>query len=182
MSVLLKSSIRKEKIAARNALTDSVRTELSAQIVTRLKSYLTGGRIAFYHPLKSEADVFPLMKSYGICLPAVVSGSRILEFRKYATGQELEESSYGTMQPGMDAEVVLPDIVVVPLVAFDRRGFRVGYGGGFYDATLETLRTKQNITAIGIAFSMQEVPQVPAEAHDSKLDMVITEKEIIACT
>ncbi len=83
--------------------------------------------------------------------------------------------------PLASAPEVEPDVLLVPLLAFDKAGYRLGYGGGFYDATLAMLRAKKTITAIGVAYSGQEVADVPHEAHDMKLDYVMTEKGIVKC-
>lgn len=181
MNSPLKASIRKEKITLRQEMPEAQRTEFSERICERIKPHLEkdSGAIALYHPVRAEVDIFSYCSDGNICLPAVTSGSRVLVFRKISRGQKLEASVYGTLQPDATCTACLPDVVIVPTVAFDRRGFRIGYGGGYYDATLTDLRSRKNITAIGVAFSMQEIPEVPAEAFDSRLNLIITEKEIL---
>lgn len=86
---------------------------------------------------------------------------------------------YGTEQPNEKYEAVLPDVLLLPLLAFDRRGGRLGYGGGFYDRTVAELRAKTNPVVVGVAFSDQEIQEVPLENTDEKLNFILTEKEII---
>lgn len=94
-------------------------------------------------------------------------------------GQHLEKNCHDVMQPMESAAECQPDIIIVPLVAFDRKGFRIGYGGGYYDTTLAVLHKQRKITTIGAAFSFQETSAVPVEPFDAKLDIIVTEKEII---
>jgi len=93
----------------------------------------------------------------------------------------LPRGQWGIREPRPDAPEVFPDIVIVPLAAFDRRGYRIGYGAGYYDLTLTKLRAMKPITALGLAYAMQEIATVPALAHDAQLDFVLTEHELIDC-
>ena len=85
----------------------------------------------------------------------------------------------GLREPEPEADEVAPDILLVPLLAFDRTGGRIGYGGGYYDRTIAALRAKKRVIAVGIAFAAQEVAQVPVGAGDARLDLVLTEREVI---
>jgi 5-formyltetrahydrofolate cyclo-ligase len=114
-------------------------------------------------------------------LPVVMGQGLPLLFRKWGPRDLLIEGPYGIMEPSSRLPEVLPDIVFVPLAAFDRRGHRIGYGAGYYDRTLQALRASKAILAIGVAFSVQEVEAIPEDRHDERLDYVITEKEFIAC-
>lgn len=132
----------------------------------------------------SEVDVGPLMDrllgaSIDICLPAVVGTARPLVFRRWRPGDPLVEESFGTRAPGPDAEEVEPDFLIVPMLAFDRAGFRLGYGGGFYDRSLAALRQKQPVLAVGVAFAGQEMAYVPHDDLDQPLDWIVTEREAI---
>ena len=98
----------------------------------------------------------------------------------YQFGDASKSGQWGIREPMPEAPEVKPDILLVPLVCFDRSGQRVGYGAGYYDRTIAALRALKKVTTIGIAFAMQEIPQVPATEHDQRLDFVLTEKEIIA--
>lgn len=138
------------------------------------------GVVAGYWPMADEIDPRPLMARLagagaGLALPVVVGPGRALEFRVWAPGQVLEPGPHGTCHPPVSAPVVRPDLVLVPLLAFDQRGMRLGYGGGFYDRTLERLRGQGGVVAVGVAFAVQQVARVPGDVHDQALDMVLTE-------
>lgn len=126
--------------------------------------------IAGYHPLEGEIDVLPIINA----LPIVEENSRVLRFASWRQGDALTRGEFGIMQPAR-ARVITPDIVLIPLLVFDRRGNRLGQGGGYYDATLANLRENGDILAIGVAHAQQAcIFPLPCEAHDQKLDMVIT--------
>ena len=137
-----------------------------------------GRRIAGYWPLPSEADPRPALRTHGgpWCLPVVVGRGKPLIFRDWRPGALLVPGPFGVQEPA--GAVCTPEVVVVPLLAFDRRGHRLGYGGGFYDRTLAGLVPRP--LAIGFAFSMQEVAAVPTDDTDAPLDLVVTEAEVIA--
>ena len=139
-----------------------------------------GGSIAGYKPVGSEADVWPLMERLDgrgvVCgLPVVQSRSTPLQFRRWRAGDALVPGLHNTLQPGVEAETVRPDVVLTPLLAFDATGYRLGQGGGYYDRTLAALRRSGNVMVIGIALSAQEVEAVPRSGHDEPLDGVATE-------
>ena len=94
-------------------------------------------------------------------------------------GQTLNQGVWGIREPKDDAPEVDPDFLIVPLAAFDRRGNRIGYGAGYYDMTINRLRSLKPITAIGIGYAAQEVPEVPTTARDARLDLVLTERDVI---
>jgi len=102
-----------------------------------------------------------------------------LQFRRYDTGDPLPTSAFGLEEPPATAEAVDPDVVLTPLLAFDRQRYRLGYGGGYYDRSLTGLRQRQEVTAIGVGFACQEVPEVPRGAHDAQLDKVVTEIQVL---
>lgn len=140
--------------------------------------------VAGYWPIKSEMDVRPalvLLHRVGCIttLPEVVDKSRPLRFRAWVPGEPLEEGAHGTAHPLVEAPLMRPDVVLVPMLAFDRAGRRVGWGGGYYDRTLEVLRKTGDLVAVGCAYSAQEVDAVAAEPHDQQLDWIITEQEAI---
>ena len=140
--------------------------------------------VSAYWPMKTELDLRPLMSSLynrglTVALPVVAGKDEPLIFRRWEPAARLVEGPYGTEQPDEKYETVVPDVLILPLLAFDRRGGRLGYGGGFYDRTVAALRQKGNPVVIGAAFSDQEIDRVPLEETDEKLDFVLTEKEII---
>jgi len=139
-----------------------------------------GATIAGYWPLADEIDCRPLMDvlaAHGaaLALPVVAAAGRSLEFRAWRPGDPLEAGAHGTFHPLPIAATVVPAVVLVPLLAFDRRGFRLGRGGGYYDRTLETLRARSQVLAIGLAYAAQEVPDVPCDCRDQRLDRLLTE-------
>jgi 5-formyltetrahydrofolate cyclo-ligase len=114
-----------------------------------------------------------------LALPCIASRGQPLIMRAWTFGDAMVSSQWGILQPLPDAIEVAPDIVIVPLVAFDRAGHRIGYGAGYYDITLRALRANKKVIAIGIAFAAQEISQVPATERDERLDLVLTERETI---
>lgn len=146
-----------------------------------------GAFVAAYMPVRDEVDVRPLLQSLverGMiaAMPCVVGGRMPLLFRQWNTGAALVPRAFGLLEPSDDASVVTPDLLLVPLLAFDRSGHRLGYGRGYYDRTLAALRTQRPIIAVGLAFAAQEVLSLPAGNNDQRLDWVITEAELIRPT
>ncbi|RED49775.1 5-formyltetrahydrofolate cyclo-ligase [Aestuariispira insulae] len=140
--------------------------------------------ISGFLPIGSEVDLRALLGHWtangGIsALPCVVGNDQPLLFREWREGDVLIKESFGTVAPGEDAPEHDPDILLVPMLAFDRAGYRLGYGGGFYDRTLEKLRSKKQVLAVGVAYAAQEVDAVPRDHHDQPLDLIVTEREVI---
>jgi 5-formyltetrahydrofolate cyclo-ligase len=143
-----------------------------------------GTIISGFSPMKSEINPVPLMRKVAeagaqLALPAIAGRGKPLIMRAWNFGDPLEAGQWGIREPGPDAGEVAPDILIVPLAAFDRLGHRIGYGAGYFDMTITALRAKKRVIAIGIAFAAQEIPQVPATARDARLDIVLTERETI---
>ena len=140
--------------------------------------------LAAYVAMRSEVDpAAPIADSHArgvaIALPAVLPGGG-LAFRRYAPGDPLVPGGFGTRVPVEAAPVLDPDMVLVPLVGFDRAGTRIGYGKGHYDRTIAALRARGRApTLVGVAFSAQEVDTIPHEPHDVRLDLIVTEREIL---
>jgi 5-formyltetrahydrofolate cyclo-ligase len=142
--------------------------------------------VSAFFPYKSEIDTRPLLgklagEGWTTCLPIVIALHEPLVFRRWLPGEPTIPGVWDIPRPTCDAPIVEPDVLLVPLMAFDRHGYRLGYGGGFYDRTLELLRTKKKITAIGVAYSAQEVDSVPHDSHDQALDYILTEKGFSKC-
>lgn len=141
-----------------------------------------GQVIAAYWPKEKEFDPGSILEralreGYACALPVMKKGEKVLSFARWQDGDALEFGPFNVQQPvaGEKTEWAEPDIVIVPLLAFDRKGHRLGYGGGYYDATLRALRQKKPITAVGVGFAQQAVIfNLPVEDHDEKLDWVIT--------
>jgi len=185
-SISLKAELRAKALARRDALPADMRADAAETIAARAfpLNIAEGTIIAGYMPMKTEINPLPLMRklSYAggqLALPAIAGRGQPLIMRAYAFGDELARGQWGIREPKPEAAQVEPDILIVPLAAFDRTGHRIGYGAGYYDLTIHALRAKKNITAIGLAFAAQEILQVPATTRDEALDFVLTEREVI---
>jgi 5-formyltetrahydrofolate cyclo-ligase len=144
------------------------------------------GIISGFIPYKSEITTVPLMNAlrrqgWRTCLPVVIAPEQPLVFRAWEPGDRLAPGVWDIPVPLESAAELLPDVLLVPMLAFDARGYRLGYGGGFYDRTLTKLRVLKKITAIGVAYHAQMMEEVPAAHYDAPLDYVMTEKETFAC-
>ena len=142
--------------------------------------------ISAFHSFGTEISTFELFdklvaEGWTTALPVVIAKNTPLVFRQWKPGDALVLGRWDIQVPPAEAPEVLPDVLLVPLLAFDRKGFRLGYGGGFYDRTLEKLRALKKVTAIGIAYAGQEVDAVPYEEFDQRLDWIMTEKETFKC-
>ena len=140
-----------------------------------------GAVVAGYWPLRDEIDVRTLLRAlhdegFVCALPAVRAPDRPLVFRRWRPGDRLEEGAFGIAEPTPDRPEVRPVALLVPLLAVDGAGRRLGYGKGYYDRTLAALRATGPAVAIGVCFEAQRVREVPVEAHDQRLDWVLTEK------
>ncbi|HMG79445.1 MAG TPA: 5-formyltetrahydrofolate cyclo-ligase [Xanthobacteraceae bacterium] len=137
-----------------------------------------------FMPLKSEINPLPLLQKLTeagarLALPAIAGRGKRLIMRAWEFGAPLDRGQWGIREPKPEAVEVEPDILLVPLLAFDRAGYRIGYGAGYYDMTIHRLRGLKPVTAIGIAFAAQEVPKIPTTPRDERLDLVLTEREVI---
>lgn len=179
----LKAALRRERLALRDAIPAETRIEASLTMADHAGDVIAldpGHIVSGFWPIRSEVDIRPLMarlKSRGarLCLPAIVDKQTIV-FRELLDGIDVIATGFGTTGPGPEAPELDPDIMLVPLSAFDATGHRIGYGAGFYDRAIDRLRNKGHLPKlIGIAFDCQEVETVPAEPHDVALDAVLTE-------
>ena len=136
----------------------------------------SGQVLAGYMAIRSEVDPLPVMAGWRgqACVPVIVSTGQPLEFHRWSPDAEMVAGAFGAAIPA-NAVPVVPDVIIVPLLAFDRSGGRLGYGGGFYDRTLEILRARRPVTALGLAFAAQETEGLPLEPTDQPLDGVVTE-------
>ncbi len=137
--------------------------------------------VAVYHPAGTELDTWPLVEALfqegcRVALPVVIAKNTPLIFREFTLETVLVEGQYKIMTPPENTPELDPNIIVCPLLGFNKQGTRLGMGGGFYDRTLSTLRETKPITAIGYAFADQELPHLKAEAHDENLDWIVTER------
>jgi 5-formyltetrahydrofolate cyclo-ligase len=181
-----KAELRREAIACRDALPAETRKAAAEAIAARKfpLAIAPGVVVSGFMPLKSEINPLPLLRKLAakgarLALPVVAGRGKPLIMREWAWGEPLASGVWGIREPQPEAAVVDPDILLVPLLAFDRAGHRIGYGAGYYDMTINRLRALKPVTAIGIAFAAQEVAKIPTTARDARLDLVLTEREII---
>lgn len=153
----------------------------AAEILADLLAAHRGKALAGYMPMRTEIDPLPAMAAHQgpVGVPVILGPGQALKFREWTPGCAMEEGAFKAFIP-VEGVWVEPEVVIVPLVAFDARGYRLGYGGGFYDRTLEGLRAKRPTLAIGFAFDAQEMPEVPIEETDQKLDFIVTETGVRA--
>jgi len=140
-----------------------------------------GAVVAGFWPMGHEIDVRPLLRAleargHALCLPRTPRRGLPLDFRAFAFGDTMDKGPFGTLQPPADAPAARPGFVIVPLLAFDRAGRRLGYGGGYYDRTLAGLA---GVATLGVAFACQEMDEVPAGPLDAPLDAVATEAGVM---
>jgi 5-formyltetrahydrofolate cyclo-ligase len=181
-----KAQLRRDALARRETMPAQSRQAAAEAIAARaFPVRIAAGTIASgFMPLKSEINPLPLLRKLadagaGLALPVVAGRGKPLIMRAWMWGAPLVAGVWGIREPPPTAAEVAPDIVLVPLLAFDRAGYRIGYGAGYYDLTLAHLRKNKPITAVGIAFAAQEVETVPRTAFDARLDLMLTETEII---
>ena len=178
-----KALLRSEALARRDALELDDRLLWDEAIVAQALALpvFTQGPVSAYWPMRSEADPRPILEALHerglpLCLPAIVD--KHMRFRRWAPWEPIVPGGFGTLVPAPEQPQVKPAILIVPLAAFDRRGYRIGYGKGYYDRAIAEL---EPAATIGIAYSAQEIAEVPAEAHDRRLDWIVTQDETIRC-
>ena len=181
-----KAALRREAIARRDALPADARRAAAETIAAREfpLAIAPGAIISGFMPLKSEINPLPLMRKLAekgarLALPVVAGRGKPLIMREWVFGEPLAAGVWGIREPKPEAAQVEPDILLVPLLAFDRAGHRLGYGAGYYDLTITQLRARKPVTAVGLAFAAQEIAVVPATPRDARLDLVLTEREVI---
>jgi 5-formyltetrahydrofolate cyclo-ligase len=181
-----KAALRAAALALRDALPAAERQAAAATIAARgLPVEVTPGAIVSgFMPMKTEINPLQLLRKLAdagaqLAMPCIAGRSKPLIMRAWQFGAPLKSGQWGIREPMPDAAEVAPDILIVPLACFDRAGHRIGYGAGYYDMTINALRAKKKVIAIGIGFAVQEIPRVPATERDARLDLVLTEREVI---
>lgn len=184
-----KEELRAEAKAARARIAPEAASAAARAVRDRVlaaKLVPPGAVVSGFWPIGDEFDPRPLMEAlaaagHRLCLPVVVGRGRPLAFRAWAPGDPLERAGFGLSVPRWDAPPAIPRFLIVPLLAFDRRGYRVGYGAGYFDRTIAELRAHvPGLYALGVGFALQETPEVPALAHDERLDAIATEAYLFA--
>ncbi|MGQ0444280.1 MAG: 5-formyltetrahydrofolate cyclo-ligase [Beijerinckiaceae bacterium] len=187
--VLEKPALRARALARRGETSAENAAAYAAHLAAEglaLVLRLRPGIVSAYFPLASEPSTLPLLENLanaGVKTALPVTGRRgtPLLFRLWRPGEPTVQGKMAINEPLPAAPEAVPDLLFVPLAAFDRAGHRIGYGAGFYDRTLAELRAKKTVWAVGIAYASQEFPEIPDEEHDERLDYVLTERELIGC-
>ncbi len=181
-----KQQLRAAALAARDALSDEARSAAAQAIAARGHPFALepGQVVSGYAPIRNELDPVPLMrvlaaKGARLALPVILARGHSLSFRAWSPGDRLTLGSLGIPEPSPVAAELVPDVMLVPLAAFDRTGHRIGYGGGYYDYTFSHLRKSHHLIGVGLGFAVQETEAIPALAHDAALDYVLTERETL---
>jgi 5-formyltetrahydrofolate cyclo-ligase len=183
-----KRTLRSAMLAWRGALAEDERRAAAEGLLASLRREMpfeTPSVVSGFWPIKDEIDIRPLMielfnRGCQLALPVVQGRGKPLLFRAWRPGDPLEAGVFGTLQPSVRRETLEPDALIVPLLACDEEGWRLGYGGGFYDRTLGGLRARRKVTAVGVGFNAQVVPEVPHGADDQRLDWLLTDKRACA--
>jgi 5-formyltetrahydrofolate cyclo-ligase len=177
-----KAELRASALAKREAISEAKRVKAAQALAKRgLPIEITPSMvISGYSPIRNEIDPVPLMQKLALqgarlALPTVNARGKSLIFRAWSPGDRLTLGMLGIPEPSPAASEVVPDIMLVPLAAFDRIGHRIGYGAGHYDYTFAHLRKAKAVIGIGLAFAAQEIEAIPALPHDVRLDFVLTE-------
>ena len=189
-----KSIVRAQALGKRAAVAVAIRHAFAASLAAEglrivrhhveAHAVLHSPVAAFFHAVRGEPDTEPLVTALAearviTALPVPIARRRPLRFLAWRPGDPLVPGRFGIAEPLPSEQDLVPDVLFVPLAAFDRRGFRLGYGAGYYDASLAALRRRKPVLAVGVAFSVQEVDAVPTEAHDEPLDAVVTEQGLL---
>jgi 5-formyltetrahydrofolate cyclo-ligase len=183
---MTKQELRKTMLEKRMAMPADERARACGYLCDELLRITLPERpvIAGYSPIRGEVDIIPALKTYAlcnkeVCLPTISKPELILRFLEWHPEAETSMGHFGITEP-KGGEILIPSVILLPLLAFDRAGHRLGYGAGYYDATIKNLRKNDHKPLIiGIGFAIQEVDKLPHEAHDERMDMVVTEKGVI---
>lgn len=151
----------------------------AAELLADFLAAHRGKALAGYMAMRTEIDPLAAMAAHQgpVCVPVIIDAGQALKFREWTPGCRMEMGAFGAEIPAEGAWIE-PEVLIVPLVGFDARGFRLGYGGGFYDRTLQWLRAKRETLAVGFGFATQELPAVPIDEFDQRLDVMVTENGV----
>lgn len=187
----IKSDIRSQMRTRRRTIGETERRDRSRRVIEMFLGHVpleAKEKIGGFSPLPYEVDISLLMEildedGHHCAMPRLQDDNSPLQFHCWKRGDELiAHPKYKMLEPQSNRPVITPNIVIVPLLAFDNRGHRLGFGGGFYDRTLAVLHGNSDILTIGVAYDFQQVKEIPSEPHDQKLDCVITETRVFICT
>ena len=184
-----KAALRSQALARRSLITEIEARAFAkrlANVGAGIAAEKKAGTVSAFWSIGTEPSTFPLLENLArsgmeTALPVMQGRGKPLLFRLWKEGEPLAEAKWGIKEPLPSAREVQPDLLFVPLAAYDRAGNRLGYGAGYYDRTLARLRAAKPITAVGVAFDIQEMAEIPVEAYDEKLDYVLTDHDWIIC-
>jgi 5-formyltetrahydrofolate cyclo-ligase len=180
---VLKSQLRKKILKIREKTNkENIHINFNQIIKLLKKNKITKKIVGGYYPVNFEIDDLELLKKFeknkfNISLPVIKKNFQ-MDFCKWSFSDPLKINKHGIPEPVIQ-NIVYPDVLLIPLVAFDKNLNRLGYGGGYYDRLIEKLSKRKNIIKIGLAFSVQEIDKVPINMYDQKLDYIVTNKNII---
>jgi 5-formyltetrahydrofolate cyclo-ligase len=180
---VIKAEARRAAFARRKLAFDAIGPD-HAGVLCDVLALHAGKVLAGYMPMRTEISPLAAMRAHAVTgavsVPVIQAKAQPLRFARWTPDGTMVAGEFGAQVPG-HLEWVEPAVLIVPLVAFDRRGGRLGYGGGFYDRTLAGLRARGPVLAVGFAFAAQEAEALPLEATDQPLDLIVTESEVITC-
>ena len=170
--------MRRAAYLARKSAFDAGQGRAAAFLAEYLRSFKVLA-LAGYMPMRTEIDPLPAMAAHQgpVGVPVIIAKATPLQFRAWRPDAAMVAGEFGARVPA-EGDWIEPRVLIVPLLAFDARGFRLGYGGGFYDRTLQQLRQHGPVTAVGYAFAAQQVDAVPIDAYDQRLDAVVTDEGV----
>lgn len=185
-----KNTLRQDALRKRLSLPTAARKEAAQAMAERFLQTVKlkpGAVIAGYWPVNGEINVLPLLtqlqgQGYACALPQMSGKDKPLLFGRWSEKTPMKTNAFEIKEPEASAPAVMPDIVIVPLLAFDDQLHRLGYGAGFYDRTFTVMKKIGPFTAVGVAYDVQKIGKVPAEAHDRALDMVVTDRHVYTKT
>lgn len=179
----IKAAARRAAFARRKAAFDAIGPDHAGLLADVLRPH-AGKVLAGYMPMRTEISPLAAMRGHAatgpVCVPVIEGKGMALRFARWTVQGAMVAGEFGAQVPAR-LEWLVPEVLIVPLVAFDRKGGRLGYGGGFYDRTLQMLRARGPVVAVGFAFGAQQADALPLEATDQPLDLIVTEAEVIAC-
>ena len=180
----IKAAARRDAFFRRKAAFDLLGPDHAGLLADVLRPH-AGKVLAGYMPMRTEISPLAAMRRHAaagpVCVPVIQGKGMALRFARWTVEGAMIAGEFGAQVPAV-LEWLVPEVLIVPLVAFDRRGGRLGYGGGFYDRTLQMLRARGPVMAVGFAFAAQEAVDLPLETTDQPLDLIVTEAEVIACS
>lgn len=173
-----KAHARKLAFVRRKSAHSAVASQRGAKILTGFLSDRLGQPMSGYMPIRTEIDPLRAMTELArhgpVGVPVILGAGQPLEFRRWTPETRMDTGPFGALIPA-DTKIVVPKVLIVPLAAFDNRGHRLGYGGGYYDRTLEILRAQGDVLAVGFAYEAQQTDVLPTETTDQPLDLIVTD-------